>query len=41
MKKTFVLMVAKEFLKGHPKAGQPTSFDEFILAELANPPSPE
>lgn len=29
--KTFVLMISKAFMKGHPRAGQPTHFREKIL----------
>ncbi|HWK58719.1 MAG TPA: hypothetical protein VNQ80_15355 [Parapedobacter sp.] len=30
-KKTYVLTVSKVFLKGHPRAGQPTNFRQLIL----------
>lgn len=33
-KKTYVITLSKNFLKGHPKAGQPTDFkDKFISGE--------
>lgn len=31
-KKTYVLTLSKTFMKGHPKAGQPTNFKEKFLA---------
>lgn len=33
-KKTYVITLSKNFLKGHPKAGQPTNFkDKFLSGE--------
>jgi hypothetical protein len=33
MKKTYILMIAKNFLATHPRKGQPTTFKEKILAK--------
>jgi hypothetical protein len=33
MKKTYILMIAKNFLATHPRKGQPTNFKEKILAK--------
>lgn len=32
--KTYVILLSERFLKGHPKAGQPTEFVEKFLSEI-------